>query len=297
MKHTLKITLFLAFIFFAAQVIGLGIVNEYIDHKTTVETGKAVFEPLPFNASRPEVEETRSFAYIFIAILVGTAIVLLLIKFGKANIWRFWFFLSVFITMTVALAAFLNQYISLFAALALTYWKIYRPNIYVHNMTELFIYGGLAAIFVPLMNLFSVFILLVLISAYDMYAVWKTKHMVKMAKWQTKVKIFAGLLVPYKLPKKIPGKVPVRKVKIKTAVLGGGDIGFPLIFAGVVMKGLMLKLPVFIGFVESLIIPVFTTIALLILLIKAEKEKFYPAMPFLSIGCIVGYLVIWLINI
>ncbi len=297
MKHTLKITLFLAFIFFAAQVIGLGIVNKYIDHKTTTETGKVVFEPLPFNASRPEVEETRSFAYIFVAILVGTAIVLLLIKFGKANIWRFWFFLSVFITMTVALAAFISQYISLVIALALTYWKIYRPNIYVHNITELFIYGGLAAIFVPIMNLFSVFVLLVLISAYDMYAVWRTKHMVKMAKWQTKTKIFAGLLVPYKLPKKIPEKVPLRKVKIKTAVLGGGDIGFPLIFAGVVMKGLMLKLPLFIGFIESLVIPVFTTIALLILLIKAEKEKFYPAMPFLSIGCIVGYLVIWLINL
>ena len=35
----------------------------------------------------------------------------------------------------------------------------------MHNVTELFIYGGLAAIFVPLFNLFSVIILLLLIFA------------------------------------------------------------------------------------------------------------------------------------
>ena len=32
-----------------------------------------------------------------------------------------------------------------------------------------------------------------------------------------------------------------------------------------------------------------TGIALLILLMKGDKDKFYPAMPFLSVGCLIGY--------
>jgi len=297
MKHTLKITLFLVLIFFMSQLIGLGIVNEYIDHQLTQETGKPVFKELPYNVSRPEVEETRSFLYIFIAILFGTLILLLLIKFGKTNIWRFWFFLSVVVTLTFAFSAFMNQFFSFILSIALAYWKVYKTNIYIHNITELFIYGGLAAIFVPVMNLIAAFILLILISAYDMYAVWKTKHMIKMAKWQTKAKIFAGFFIPYEKPKEIPKGVPTKKMKIKTAVLGGGDIGFPLIFAGIVMKELMLKLPFFLAFVEATIISLFATIALLILLIKAQQEKFYPAMPFISMGCFAGYLLILAINV
>ena len=37
MKHTLKVTLALVAFFFLAQVVGLLIVNQYIDHKKTVE--------------------------------------------------------------------------------------------------------------------------------------------------------------------------------------------------------------------------------------------------------------------
>ena len=86
-----------------------------------------------------------------------------------------------------------------------------------------------------------------------------------------------------------------KKVKLgKIAVLGGGDIGFPLLFAGVVMKGLMLNNAELIGFVKTLIIPVFVSLALLYLLVKGKKDKFYPAMPYLTAGCVIGYLVILL---
>ena len=80
--------------------------------------------------------------------------------------------------------------------------------------------------------------------------------------------------------------------KSSVAVLGGGDIGFTLIFAGVVMKGLMLKETILAGFLKTLIIPVFVSIALLILLIKGKENKFYPAMPVLSLGCFLGYLAV-----
>jgi presenilin-like A22 family membrane protease len=144
------------------------------------------------------------------------------------------------------------------------------------------LYGGLAAIFVPILNVLYAFILLLALSAYDMYAVWRSKHMIKMAKFQTKSGIFAGLLIPYKAPAVRGPKKPVR-----TAVLGGGDIGFPLIFSGTVLAAS--------GFVPALLVSLGATAALFILLLLSQKDKFYPAMPFLTLGCAVGYLATFLL--
>ena len=298
MKHTLKITLMLVFVFLAAQVIGLAVINAYIDHKASEEKGEVVFSDLPYDIERPPIEEKSSFIWIMFAILIGTALVFLLIRFKKPNLWRIWFLMAVVVTLAIAFSAFTNSLIAFILALILGVWKVFKPNIIIHNATEVFIYGGLAVIFVPIMNLFAAFMLLILISIYDMIAVWKSKHMVKMAKFQTSSKVFAGLSIPYERIKHSTSKTAAKvKRKIKTAILGGGDIGFPLLFAGVVMKDIMLKNAFVAGFLKSLIIPLVTTIALFMLLVKGKEDKFYPAMPFLSIGCFFGYLVVLLVNL
>jgi len=300
MKHELKVTILLLVLFFASQVVGLLTINQYIDHITTAVTGVTVFKDLPYQIERPEIEQTSSFTYIIIAILLGTALLLLLMKLKKVMFLKIWFFIVVWLCLTFAFSAFIPEFLASILALIIAVWRIYRPNVIVHNLAEVFIYGGLAAIFVPLMNLFAAFMLLLLISIYDMIAVWKSKHMIKLAKFQTKSKIFSGMLFPYKgeeIGKRVPKqKEKIVKVKVKHAILGGGDIGFPLLFAGVVMKGLMLENSVLIGFLKALVIPVCVTIALMFLFIKGEKDKFYPAMPFLSMGCVVGYLIILGIN-
>ncbi len=303
MKHTLKVTLILVLLFFLAQVIGLVITNAYIDKEATEETGETVFMKLPYNIERPPVEQKSSFIFIITAILIGTVLALLLIKFKKTFLWKVWFFIAVVLCLSIALSAFINPYIAFLLSLVLAGYKIFKPNVFIHNITEVFVYGGLAAIFVPIMNLFAVVALLILISIYDFIAVYKIKHMITLAKFQTKAKVFAGLFIPYGkekgkvLPK---GQKPEKGVKarevVKIAILGGGDIGFPLLFAGVVMKGLMLENSLLIGFLKSLIIPLFVSVALFLLLVKGKKDKFYPAMPFLTIGCFVGYFVVWLIN-
>jgi len=245
------------------------------------------YRELPYEIGRPEVPQNSSYIYIIISVLIGTALVFLIMKLGKVFIWKGWFFLSVAFCMTAAFAAFVNQWVALGIAVVLGLIKVLKPNILVHNFTELFIYGGLAAIFVPIMNLFSASMMLFAISIYDAIAVWQSKHMVKLAKFQASSNLFAGLYFPYGKVKQI--KEEIRPVKTSsqadmehTAILGGGDIGFPLIFAGVVMKE--------VGFGLAMLVPVAVAAALAILLIKGQKGKFYPAMPFLSIGCAIGYL-------
>mgnify|MGYP001585563057 CR=1 FL=1 len=295
MKHALKIVIALVVFFFMAQFAGLIVVNHYIDHKKTIETKTVAWQPLPYNLERPEVKnQSTSFIYVTIALLIGTILVLLLIKFNKPFIWKFWFFATVWLTLSISFAAFINASIAAIVAFIISALKLYKPNILIQNLSEIFIYGGLAAIFVPIINLFAAFMLLLVISIYDFVAVYKTKHMIKLAKFQSKSKVFAGLLIPYESGKILANNTSTSQ-KSRLAVLGGGDIGFTLIFAGVVMKELMLKETILIGFLKTLSIPIFTSLTLLILLLKGRHNKFYPAMPFLSLGCLIGYLVILLI--
>ena len=303
MKHTLKITIILALFFFLAQITGLLIVSQYIDHKKTIETQTVVLKDLPYGLERPQVEnQSTSFIYIAMAILIGTLLLLLIIKTNITFLWKIIFFFSVTLTLSIAFAAFIDPVIAGLLALAISFWRLYRPNPIVHNVSEIFIYGGLAAFMVNIFNLFAAFMLLILISLYDYIAVYRTRHMVKLAEFQSKSGVFAGLFIPYQIEKPVMKasshkKFPASKQKPKgsIAVLGGGDIGFTLIFAGVVMKGLMLHEAVLSAFLITMIIPVFATFALLFLLVKGQQNKFYPAMPILSLGCFIGYLIVWLL--
>jgi presenilin-like A22 family membrane protease len=301
MKHTLKVTIALVLFFFMAQFTGLLIINHYIDHKKTAATKSVEWKPLPYSLERPQVKnQSTSFIYITIAILIGTILALLLIKFNRTFIWKLWFFATVWLTLSIAFAAFLNNFIAAVLALIISVLKLYKPGIIIQNLSEIFIYGGLAAIFVPMINLFAAFMLLIVISVYDFVAVFKTKHMIKLAEFQSQSKVFAGLIIPYEKGKisiksKAAAKLEAGEKKAKIAVLGGGDIGFTLIFAGVVMKNLMLQETLLIGFLKAMIIPLVVSLTLLVLLLKSRQNKFYPAMPVLSIGCFIGYLVVLLI--
>ena len=295
MKHTLRITSIVLLVFLLSQFIGIAIVYKYIDRQKTMEQGKAIFKELPFG-ERPPLEEKNSFISIMLSIFIGTALLLLLIKFNLTLIWKIWFLIAIVISLSIAGSAFIMPKVAVALALFLGLWKIFRPNVWVQNITEIFMYGGLAAIFVPVINLQSAIILLILISLYDAYAVWKSKHMITLAQSQTKANIFAGLLIPYSLPntknsseEKGTLKVKTQSVPspVRTAVLGGGDMGFPLIFAGVILKEW--------GLLPSLIIPFFAAAGLAVIFWKGEPHKFYPAMPFISVGCFVGMGVSWLL--
>jgi len=277
MKHTAHITGVLVVFFLLSQLIGLAVINSYVSRELTVQAGKTAYSELPYGIERPEAPPLAAFAFIVSVIATGTVLFLLLIKFKKNILWKAWYFFAVTLAMSISLAAFIQQTAALVLGLAFGILKVFRPSVAVHNLTEVFIYGGLAIIFVPMLNIPIAVVLLLAISAYDAVAVWKTKHMIKLARFQAKSKMFAGLMLPYKTS----GTEKARTEKSKTAVLGGGDMAFPLMFAGVVMGK--------VGFVNALVIPACAAIALFLLLYFGKKDRFYPAMPFITAGCLAGY--------
>lgn len=295
MKHTMSVTVLLLVFFVLAQLIGLGIMSLGIEVEITSSGERVVEYKETAIGERPDFEPGTSFISIIIAILVGTALALMLIKFKMLKVWRIWFFLAILIAMTISIGTLLPSLIAFFVALVLAALKIFRPGIITHNITELLIYPGIALLFVPILNVFWMFMLLLIISAYDMYAVWKSKHMIKLAKFQANSRTFAGLLIPYQRVKRVSKKTKgkVKKVKIQNAILGGGDIAFPMLFAGVVMTSLINHgLTKLIALVYTLPIILCITIALALLFFKGKKDRYYPAMPFLTLGCVAGYVIL-----
>lgn len=294
MKHKVLIIVILVSIFFVSQVVGLYVTNKHAEK-----------ERLPLNIERPQIEnKSASFIPITIFIVIATVIGLLLMKFNLGRLWKVWFFFGIFFTLVISFSAFIDEKFAIIFGLIFAFWRVLKNNAIIHNFTEIFIYGALSAIISPILNTLSAFALLFIISVYDYIAVRKTKHMIELAKFQGKSKMFAGLMVPYQVKAdknvvkaKIDGVFHGKKLaKINSeeeriAILGGGDMGFPLLFAAVAMAGFGLTL----SDIQSYIIPAFSTLALAGLFMLGSDKKFYPAMPYITAGCTVGYVILWLL--
>lgn len=313
-------------IFLLAQFVGLVTVNKHIEVGTNEDGTTEIIHKDTILGPQPEVEDKNlSFIPIMIMILVGTGILFILIRFSLGNVWKYWFMFSVWITVAIALGVYIpSKWIAITLGLILALLKVFKKNIITHNISEIFIYTGITIIILPLLNLVSAFGLLVLISIYDMIAVWKSKHMIKLAKFQTNSKLFAGISIPYDREgnsriqlkemenigksKKATSVKTAAKIKKsstsedtsdtgKSAILGGGDIAFPLMFGAAVMEYLILNEGLSKGLALSytITIPILAGASLLGLLLLAKKGKFYPAMPFISAGCFLGYGIIALL--
>jgi presenilin-like A22 family membrane protease len=300
MKHTLKITIVLVALFLLTQIVGLATVSKYLQVERTAE-GIIISHEDTLIGPQPEIKDKSYSAIpIVIFVLIGTALVFALMHFKMGRFWKLWFFTAVFLTLSISFDVYIARLYAVILALALAIIKTFKPNVIVHNLTEIFVYTGITIVILPYLNVVSAITLLVLISIYDMYAVWKSKHMIKLAKFQTKSKVFAGLMVQYSPDKAEKKELKAKKIEVKqkSAILGGGDIAFPLMFSAAVMESLILAgLTKQMAFFQSSIITLFVAIALALLFLKSEKNKFYPAMPFLTAGCLLGYGIVLLIGL
>lgn len=326
MKHSWKITLILLAMFILTQLIGLAVIHTYTPVQQTIIVNgteqNITINPLPYGMQPPEIKTQIEFGSMLVSMIIAftiaIALVFFLSKFKVSSLLRYWFFIVVILALGITINAIFFKFnlfsnkinflwtfplawlIATLVALPLAFYKIFKQNIIIHNLTELMIYPGIACVFVPILNVWTVSILLIAISIYDMWAVWHTGFMQKMAKFQINhMKVFAGFFIPTMSAKekqkiqllkqkyknqKIPEKViKSKKIKVSLAILGGGDVIFPIIAAGIFLRAF--------GLLPALCVTLFSAIALLGLFIWARKGKFYPAMPFLTAGIFLGMLI------
>ncbi|MBU1252350.1 MAG: hypothetical protein KKC96_02025 [Nanoarchaeota archaeon] len=309
----MKITIVLISMFIITQFIGLFVVGHYLQDGN----------PLPLGLETPQPETQAEYSGFFLTIvfafIIAIIIFFFLTRLKIEFVLKAWFLIVVIIALSISLMSVLSLFtkyafmIAFIAAIALAFLKIYGRNFIVHNLTELFIYPGIAAVFVPILNIYTAIILLVVISIYDVWAVWHSGIMQKMAKYQIdKLKIFSGFFVPY-MSKQVRNQVKnwkktltksqlnKKRIKVSVAILGGGDVVFPIITSGVVLKTVSVSLPFGLknftgGFGSALFVIAGATLGLTYLFFFSEKKKFYPAMPFITagifIGMVLGYLIL-----
>lgn len=297
MKHSMKVFVILISMFILTQVIGLLVLSSYspIETQTTLANGTIInisSHNLPFGLEPPaDSTNSNSFLSFVLAIGIAIAVIFLLMRWKAQLVIKIWFFFVVFLAISVTLFSFFKGFVygsilALLLSIILTSLKIFRRGFVFHNLTELLIYPGVAALLVPLLSPGSAVLLLILISAYDAYAVWHSGFMQKMAMFQIKsVGIFAGFLVPHFSASKAKNLVKsnkLKKGKLGVAILGGGDVVFPLILAGTILYSFSL--------VGAIGVILGATLGLTTLLIISQRGKFYPAMPFISGGAFLGLL-------
>jgi len=329
MKHNVKITIILLAMFIATQFIGLAVLHAdifYIEQEIN-GTLQQVSNPQLSWIQPPEVETSEDsfsiFSSLLIAFIIAIVLLFLLTKFKISFVLKAWFFVVVCIALFLTIYAFevlvpfpidptLALIIPIVIALPLAFIKIFKRNFLIHNFTELLIYPGIATVFVPILiwktapYLFLkplfIIILLILISIYDIWAVWHSGFMQKMAKYQiNNLKVFSGFFVPYvskkmrlklkkmrSLAKKTKSKLKDKKIRVNIAILGGGDIIFPIITAGVMLRTF--------GLASALFVIAGATIGLSYLFFFAEKKKFYPAMPFITAGIFTGMILSYILK-
>lgn len=226
-----------------------------------------------------------------------TDFVILLIIFGAIffasrhkRIARFSFrtflVLVVFSGTQVMLGTFLPSPWELAAAVLFTVIFSMGVNVLVHNLGIIFGIAGISAIFGLSISVEFGLILLVVLSLYDIVAVYVTKHMVTMARSMVEGGAVFGFLIPLEFKGFFYGRKEAQAgIGENFMILGSGDIGLPLIFAASLVS---------VSVTSAIITAAFSLLGLFlthILFLNQEKRRAMAALPPIATMTIVGYLV------
>jgi len=234
-----------------------------------------------------------SFWKFIITFLLATLFILLITRFlkfrkEKGTIFKIIFVLTVAFGGLLFLETWLLQPIPLIIITALIFWWWKKPSILNQDILMILGMAGVGATLGLSLQPLIVVALLIVFSIYDFIAVYKTKHMVKMAKEMIESRAILGLVIPpnifgfqESLEKIEPGK--------KFLILGGGDIVFPLLLCvSLVSRGIF----------DSLIVAIFSLIGLFFsfwIFTHQKVRQPIPALPPIAFFSIVGYLITRLI--
>ncbi|MET1124281.1 MAG: presenilin family intramembrane aspartyl protease PSH [Archaeoglobaceae archaeon] len=227
------------------------------------EAGMQVFE----NPSDP-----ANSAVYFALILAFTAFILLAAKFKKilAAVMYFLTFLSVFYVLIPFFGA-----LSLIAAVAIVLMLLKKPHWIVTDVSAILLAAGISAIFGVSLEPLPAMLLLTALAVYDLVAVYRTRHMIRLAESVSEFSVPVLFVVPS---------------KDKKAYMGVGDVVIPCILAASAQR--FSSTPEVFGFKVSALATVFCSLlALAALLILIEKRGgAHPGLPFVNSGAIIGFL-------
>jgi len=251
-------------LFFATQLLGLAVANVLIKEnvKVTILT------------ENPEDIE-NAFA-LFGYILLVTIIFLLIITFVKVRgITMLFEILALSATATLVFEALLPDIALLFVIIIILLRLLLKENLFVKNISSMVATAGAGALIGISIGVVPVIAFLSILCIYDYIAVFKTRHMIKMAEAITK----DNAAFTFSLPS-----------KEKTYQLGTGDLVMPLVFATAVMSKTKANYAAPYYFIPVLVILLASLLGLFATFYYLAKKKHaLPALPLQGIFMIAAW--------
>ena len=247
----------------------------------------AAYKFLPdFLAIKPAGFSEFSFFDLIILAAFAIIFIFIAVRFKKAGSITFKVFLAIFIFSgsQAIWSIWFIPLISTVFALVFTVLFWFLRNIIMQNIAMVFTLAGIGAVlglsFLPT----TIIYILVIFSFYDIIAVYKTGHMIKLAQAMIESRAIFGFVIPepgHTVRHKIAGITPGEGFMI----LGSGDVIFPLLLAASLVR---------ISVYQSAIVAVFSAFGLLLMhLIFTNQKTRRPmaALPPIALMTIVGYLI------
>jgi len=233
----------------------------------------------------PQVSSPQFIIYFLLGTLFLFLISRLLkLKKEKSTIFRIIFIFVVFFGGSLFLQIWISDILALILMGFLVLWWAKKPSVLIQDICMVLAMAGvgssLGVTFTPL----AVVFLLIIFSIYDFIAVYKTKHMVKIAKAMIENKAILALVIP---PSPYGFKENLGEVKFggQFLILGGGDVIFPLLLSSSLISQ---------GVIDSFIVAIFAVMGLAVSFYIFSSQKFrqsIPALPPIALFSIIGFLI------
>ena len=183
----------------------------------------------------------------------------------------------------ISLGVFVGDFAILLVLVLLLLW-LKKPSVFLQDILVIFGIAGAGSFLGIRLSPKTVVLLLAIFSIYDYLAVYKTKHMVKMAKEMIEEGAIVGLVLPLKISDFSASLKEVRPGG-RFFVLGGGDVAFPLLLSCSLLTE---------GLTSSLVVAAFSLLGLFfgfLIFTQQKSRRPIPALPPIALFSIIGYLI------
>lgn len=228
----------------------------------------------------------------------GDAILLLLLalffiffsKYPKVTSFSFKLFLVliVFSGTSMVTSVLLGPPWDILLTLLIVTTFIFVKNVLAHNIGIILAVAGIGSLLGLAISPQTALIIMVVLSFYDIIAVYVTGHMIKMAKIMMESGSIFGFIIPSKMSGFLSNKQEAQAqvgIGDQFMILGSGDIGLPVVLVSSVAR---------YSVNDAMIVAIFSLAGLFfthLIFVNQHERKPMAALPPIATMSIIGYLV------
>ncbi len=247
-----------------------------------------------YGLSNQPIEFTWS--SLFVLIVVGV-LFFLAVRYGRnfgSHLLRIALALAIFSGSQIALISITNILWTDILSLLLVVLFFSFNKVFIQNIAVILALVGVGSILGLSLSPIIVVIVLVVMSFYDIWSVYVTKHMVVLAKGMIQAGAIFGFVIPVanrdffaNTKDMTPGSSPHSSNECGdkcSMILGSGDVVFPLVLAASVAR---------VSLSGAIVVAIFSSVGLWVthlLFVNQPERRAMAALPPIAVMSILGYL-------